>query len=681
MRSKSLHRFVWVVAAGGAASAGWTVLHLTWPDWTAEGLAVTALLAAGLVIGEWLPTRIWRGDTFRQYTFSGTFTVGLIITGPFWLAAVLQTGALLVDEIRRRSPPLKLAFNLSQYLLAMTCARIVYAALTDQPFGGYSESFTTDQLLPSLLAAAVYFLVNVVLVSVVLALANEERLLPSVAGHLRDEISMTTMLLCVAPVVVLSLQFSLLTAPLCLLPIVAVRQAARAAAASNVQAMHDSLTGLPNRSLLMLRGRRHADLARDGEQIALLLLDLDHFKEINDTLGHHVGDELLRLVAARLGTVVREGDTVARLGGDEFAVLCPGLTDTAVAQDLSRRLIEALATPFGLEQISLHVGASIGIALLPEHADGIEQLVQRADIAMYVAKQDRGVTRTYDPTHDQNTVQRLALMEELRAGMDTELVLHYQPKCRASDGVLAGVEVLVRWQHPVRGLIYPDEFLPAAENSGLVVPMTMLILREALQQAGEWRAQGLDVNLAVNMSPRHLADAHLPDQLAAMLASERLTGSVLTVEVTENSIMSDPERAGNVLRQIRELGVAVSIDDFGTGYSSLAYLRDLAATEVKIDKTFVINASRSERDLAIVKAAADLGHSLGLQVVAEGIEDETTAQLMTDSGCDLLQGFLLLPPSPAAELFAWRNRPREWAGRIVELPDSRPLPAHQVADR
>ena len=370
--------------------------------------------------------------------------------------------------------------------------------------------------------------------------------------------------------------------------------------------------------------------------------------------------------------MVREGDTVARLGGDEFAVLCPGLTDTAVAQDLSRRLIEALATPFALEQISLHVGASIGIALLPEHADGIEQLVQRADIAMYVAKQDRGMTRIYDPTHDQNTVERLALMEELRAGMDTELVLHYQPKCRALDGVLAGVEVLVRWQHPVRGLIYPDEFLAAAENSGLIVPMTMRILREALQQAGRWRAQGLDVNLAVNMSPRHLADAHLPDQLAAMLESENLTGAVLTVEVTENSIMSDPERAGNVLRRIRELGVAVSIDDFGTGYSSLAYLRDLAATEVKIDKTFVMNASRSERDLAIVKAAADLGHSLGLQVVAEGIEDETTARLMTDSGCDLLQGFLLLPPSPAAELFAWCNGPREWAGRVVELPE---LPA------
>ena len=230
----------------------------------------------------------------------------------------------------------------------MVAARAVYASLTDQAFGGYSDQFTTDQLVPSLLAATVFFLVNVVLVSIVLALANGERLLPSALGHIRDEISMTTMLLCVAPVVVLTLQFSLLMAPLCVLPIAAVRQAARAAAASNVQAMHDSLTGLPNRSLLMLRGRRSAEMSRDGEQIALLLLDLDHFKQINDTLGHHVGDQLLRLVAARLSSIVREGDTVARLGGDEFAVLCPGLTDTSIVQDLSERLIDVLATPFDL---------------------------------------------------------------------------------------------------------------------------------------------------------------------------------------------------------------------------------------------------------------------------------------------------------------------------------------------
>ena len=307
--------------------------------------------------------------------------------------------------------------------------------------------------------------------------------------------------------------------------------------------MHDSLTGLPNRSLLMLRGRRSAEMAREGEQIALLLLDLDHFKQINDTLGHHVGDQLLRLVAARLSSIVREGDTVARLGGDEFAVLCPGLTDTSIVQDLSERLIDVLATPFDLGQISLHVGASVGIALLPEHADGVEQLVQRADVALYVAKTDRNTTRTYDPSHDSNTVERLALMEELRAGLDSQLVLHYQPKCRAGDGALTGVEVLVRWEHPERGLLYPDDFLAAAENSGLVVPMTMLILTEALHQAAAWRDEGLDVNLAVNVSPRHLADVHLPGQLAAMLSVARLPGSALTVEVTEDSIMSDPARA------------------------------------------------------------------------------------------------------------------------------------------
>ncbi len=672
MPATSLHRYVWVVGAAGMAVAAKSLLGVSWTAWTAHGLAVTALLVAGLAVGEWLPARIWRGDRFREYTFSGTFVIALIITGPLWLVLLVQTCSLLVEEVRQRRHLLKVAFNLSQYVLSIACARGAYAALTHQPFGAYTARFSTDQLLPSLVAAAVFFLVNVILVSVVLALANDERVLPSIVNHLRDEISMTTMLLCVAPVVVLSLQFSLLTAPLCLLPIAAVRQAARTAANSHVRAMHDSLTGLPNRVLLMQRSRRVVELSRDGEQTGLLLLDLDHFKEINDSLGHHVGDELLRLVSARLKSVVRTGDTVSRFGGDEFAVLCPGLTDVGVAEMLSQRLVDALAEPFALEQISLHVGASVGIALLPMHASGVEQLVQRADIALYQAKTERGTIRTYDPKHDFNTVERLALMEELRAGLNTQLILHYQPKCRASDGALVGVEVLIRWQHPVRGLIYPDQFLPAAENTGLIVPMTIMILRKALRQVQQWHAEGLDVNVAVNISPRHLTDIHLPDQLRTLLEDADLPGSVLTLEVTENTIMSDPARAGNVLRRIRSLGIAVSIDDFGTGYSSLAYLRDLSATEVKIDKTFVLNASTSERDLAIVKAAADLGHSLGLQVVAEGVEDTTTAGLMAKSGCDLLQGYLILPPAPAAELLAWSQRPQVWTrGLPAQLSEHR----------
>ena len=264
--STELHRFVWVVVVGGVVVTAVSLVGASWPTWTPNGLVVTALLVAGIIAGELLPARIWRGDNFRLYTFSGTFTVALIVTGPFWLALVVQTGALLFEEIRARRPLVKVAFNLSQYALSMVCARLVYAALTSQSFGAYSERFTTDQLLPSLVAAAVYFLVNVLLISAVLALANDEPLLSSIVGHLRDEISMTTMLLCVAPVVVLSLQFSVFTAPLCLLSIAAVRQAARAAANSEVQAMHDSLTGLPNRLLLMLRSRRVVEKARDGEQ-------------------------------------------------------------------------------------------------------------------------------------------------------------------------------------------------------------------------------------------------------------------------------------------------------------------------------------------------------------------------------------------------------------------------------
>ncbi|MGJ7440830.1 putative bifunctional diguanylate cyclase/phosphodiesterase [Aquipuribacter sp. MA13-6] len=673
--SDTLTRYVLGVVLCGAVAVGTSLAHVDRTAWTASGAVVAGLLVVGIVVGECLPARIWRGDEFREYTFSGPFTIALVVVGPLWLVLLTQTCALLVAEVRDRRPPIKALFNISQYAVAVVVASAAYAALTGQPFGSaHTGPFTTDQLLPSLAAAAVYFLVNAVLVAVVIALADQQRLARSVVTHVRDEISMTTMLLCLAPVVVLSLQFSPLTAPLCLLPVAAVRQAARTAARSHVQAMHDQLTGLPNRGMLMLRSRRVADEADGGEQTALLMLDLDHFKEINDTLGHPVGDELLRLVAARLLSVVGEEDTVARFGGDEFAVLSHGCGVEA-AEQLSQRCHDALSEPFQLAQISLHIGVSIGIALLPLHADGIDQLVQRADIALYQAKADRGATRTYDAERDVNTVARLALMEELRRTMDTQLVLHYQPKCRAADGVMVGVEALVRWQHPVRGLIGPADFLPAAENAGLVVAMTMQILRRSLRQVRQWRAQGLQVNVAVNMSPRHLSDVQLPEQIRALLQAEGLPGTALTLEVTENSMLSDPARAALVLRRIRDLGVDVSIDDFGTGYSSLAYLRDLSATEVKIDRTFVSNARTSGRDLAIVRAAVELGHSLGLQVVAEGVEDATTAALMVESGCDLLQGHLLLPASPPDDVLAWSRGPQR---RGRDLPPTR---ADRPADR
>jgi diguanylate cyclase (GGDEF)-like protein len=652
--------YVRSVALAGLLAVGAAVVGVHEPRWTEHELALHLLLVAGLAAGELMPARIWRGDNFREYTFSGTFTLALVIIGPLWLALLAQTGALLAVEIHQRRPLVKVVFNLGQYATSLACARLVYALLTGQSVGGASAVFTPAEVLPALAAATAYFLVNVNLVSIVLALANDEPLVPAVVGHLRDEAAMTVTLLAIAPLVVLGLHFSLLMAPLCVMPILAVRQGARTAARSEVQALHDALTGLPNRTLLQHRARRAGEVWRDGENIAILLLDLDHFKEINDTLGHHVGDQLLRLVAQRLTGAVRDGDTVSRFGGDEFAILCPAVTDGAVAEALSARLIEALAAPFTLEQISLHIEASVGIALFPLHADSVEQLIQRADVALYQAKSQRGTVQTYDPQHDFNSLERLALMEQLRAGLDTQLVLHYQPKCRTSDGSIVGVEALVRWQHPTQGLLPPAAFLPAAENAGLIVPMTMLILRESLRQVHRWRDDGLDLNVAVNISPRHLTDIDLPGQIAALMRDEGLPGSALTLEVTESSIMSDPSRAGLVLRRLRDLGIAISIDDFGTGYSSLAYLRDLSATEVKIDRTFVQRAADSERDRAIVRAAVDLGHSLGLQVVAEGIEDIRTAALMASIGCDLVQGFLILPPVPADEVADWCQQPQVW---------------------
>ena len=660
-----LDRYVWLVVLGGAVLS---TLSLVAGDWQVTGprsTTVVAALAAGLVIGEWFPTRIWRGDDFREYTFSGTFAVALVITGPLWVALLAQTVALLVEELRQRRPIIKIAFNVSQYALTLIAARATYSALTGVPLGAHSPSFDAGDVLPSLAAATVYFLVNALLVSVVFALAGDEPLLSSVRGHLRDELSMTTTLLCVAPIVVVSLQFSLLTAALCVLPILAVRQGSRTAAASDVQAMHDALTGLPNRSLLVQRTKRTIEASRGAGRTGLLLLDLDHFKEVNDTLGHHVGDLLLQMVAERLRSAVRPGDTVSRLGGDEFAVLCPDLSGAQAAEDVALRLAKALAAPFALEQLTLHIEASVGIALYPDHAEDVDQLIQRADVALYQAKDERGTARVYDPRSDFNSIERLSLMEELRSGFETQLVVHYQPKCSTSDGSVVGVEALVRWQHPERGLLMPDRFIPGAETAGLIIPMTMKILRESLRQVRRWKDDGLNLTVAVNISPRHLTDVSLPDRVADLLEEVQLEPSALLLEVTETSIMSDPARAARVLHRLRTMGVGVSIDDFGTGYSSLAYLRDLSATEVKIDKTFVQAAGTSERDFAIVRAAVQLGHSLRLSVVAEGVEDTTTAQLMAGAGCDLLQGYLILPPSPGDEVGEWCRRPQVWTRALT----------------
>ncbi|WP_372594925.1 putative bifunctional diguanylate cyclase/phosphodiesterase [Actinotalea sp.] len=419
-------------------------------------------------------------------------------------------------------------------------------------------------------------------------------------------------------------------------------------------AEHDALTGLANRTLLEHRARLALDEARrGGHPLALLLLDLDRFKEINDTLGHHHGDLLLRLVGPRLRSVLGEGDVVARLGGDEFVVLLHQVADVDAARLVGERLLAALDSPFPVDGLDLDVGASLGIAVSPEHGVDVATLLQHADVAMYAAKAKQSGIAVYDPRHDLNSTARLSLLGELRRGIESgQLVLHYQPQAEAGSGAVHGVEALVRWQHPVHGLLAPDEFIPLAESTGLIRPLTLAVLDSALALAARRRTVDEAFTVAVNISAHSLLDPDLTRDVEAALARHGLPGQALVLEITESSIMSDRERARTALVRLADLGVSLSVDDFGTGYSSLAYLHRLPVHELKIDRSFVIGMSSSS-NAAIVTASIDMGHALGLRVVAEGVEEQVAWDLLEGFGCDAVQGYHLCRPVAEEALDDW----------------------------
>jgi len=420
------------------------------------------------------------------------------------------------------------------------------------------------------------------------------------------------------------------------------------------QATHDVLTDLPNRSLLHERVEEALVAARQHAwPVAFLLLDLDRFKEINDTLGHHIGDVLLRKIARRLESNVRAQDTIARLGGDEFAVLLPG-TGLDSAHQIAHGLIRSLDEPFAVEGLSLQVDTSVGITLFPEHGTGASALIRRADVAMYVAKKERTGVAVYDADQDFTSIRLLALTGDLRRAIQEDrLTLHYQPKMSARTGRPIGVEVLARWRHPEHGEIPPDEFVGLAEHSGLIRPLTRWVLETSLQQCAEWRRQGVDLSVSVNLSARNLLDEELPRSLMEMLRTIELPVDRVTLEITESVIMEDPKRALEVLTELHEIGVAIAIDDFGTGYSSLGYLKKLPADELKIDKSFVLDMDRNADDETIVHSTIELAHNLGLRVVAEGVETEEIWARLRRLGCDTGQGFLFSRPLPAGRLIEW----------------------------
>jgi diguanylate cyclase (GGDEF)-like protein len=425
----------------------------------------------------------------------------------------------------------------------------------------------------------------------------------------------------------------------------------QAAAERERQALHDPLTGLPNRTLFSDRVRQAAAALGPDTRLAILLIDLDRFKEINDTLGHASGNLVLREVAVRLRAGLPDTHTIARLGGDEFAVLAPALPDWQAAVEVGRLVRTTLARPLPIEELELAVTGSVGIALGPDHGIDPDTLLQRADVAMYQAKAGHTGIEVYAPERDQYSPRRLALVGALRTAIEhRQLTVHYQPKVELASGRMVGVEALLRWHHREYGAVPPDEFIPIAESTGLIQPLGQVVLETALDQARCWQETGISLGVAVNLSVRNLLDPTLVERVAGLVTQAGVPPGTLTLEITESGVMTEPEAAITMLWGLRRVGVRLSVDDFGTGYSSLAYLKRLPVDEVKLDKSFVLNMTGDANDAAIVRSTIELAHNLGLQLVAEGVEDQETLELLTALGCDLAQGYHLAYPMPADEV-------------------------------
>lgn len=612
----------------------------------------TIYLAAAAILGEVKPIRILSdGAQERTLSTSVPFILALIAVAGVGVAIVAQIIASLLDDILERRSLVKSAFNSAQYALSVLVAGAVYSWLANVPFFDAPSQVDQRHIAPLLAAGIAMIAMNWLLVAVVIAFATGQGL-PTVLGDDARSASATHLvLLAVGGIAAAVAPNGVWVLLLLTVPVVAAHVFASAAARHAHEAAHDSLTGLGN------RGQLHRDLERavtsahllPAEGPGLVLIDLDHFKDFNDTLGHPVGDTILKEVADRLVEATPENATVHRLGGDEFAVVVQG--SVAEAQSLTRDLLASLDAPVRLDNLELLVRASAGVAVAPFHGDNVETLMKNADIALYHAKLERDRMSMYAPEFDINTVERLRLLADLHSALDAEqLHVVYQPQMDLQTGRTVGVEALVRWRHPERGLVRPDEFIHLAENSGLIFPLTAFVLNTAVGDLARWRAKGHRLRMAVNLSARHLSNLALARQIEQALATHGVPAHALVLEVTETGILADPVRVDPVIRALRELGVEIAIDDYGTGNASLSYLKRLSIDELKIDKSFVSNIGADNHDLIIVRSTIALALALDLRVVAEGIEDEPTTEALRGLGKVIGQGFHLGRPVSAREI-------------------------------
>ena len=642
------------------------------------------VLAGMVVLGEIWPIVTPGRSSLEAPVASVTFSFAALIAWGPPVAILLRAPATMLTMLAKRKAPHRAAFNAATATLSLAAGGAVLHAFRGRITPALPWEPSGRNIWQIVLAAAACFLVGYVLDTVAVALHAREPVLRTLIKALPYQSSVNLVLLATAPLVAIVLadrSGSALLVALFAFPLAAIYVNAAISVQREHQAQHDELTGLANRKLLMLRLQSTlAQATSSGTKVGFLLLDLDRgLKEVNDTLGHAVGDRLLRLVAHRLTHSIRPGDLVARLGGDEFAVLLPSVKEVAAAREVAARLRAAVAEPIRLEGMSFVIEVSIGIAMFPDDASAGEVLMQHADVAMYLAKQRRSGVERYVPDLDRNSPARLALFGELRRGLDRgELELHYQPMVYLADGRPAGVESLVRWQHPVRGMLTPHDFIPLVQQSYLMREVTAFVIETAVAQAALWRQAGLDLQVSLNVSGRDLLDTGLADVVEQCLNRHRVPPDALVLEIDERVLTSEPAHAVATAEALADIGVGLSLDDFGTGYSSLLRLKRLPFSEVKVDSSFIGRMLESPDDEVVVKSILDLAAALGIRSVAEGVESADVATALVAMGCVAAQGWHFARPMNAVSATAWLTEhcaPGHSAQRLAPASTPQPEPA------
>lgn len=675
------------IIAGGLAF-GFAMTNLTGLGYLVRHSALFWVLAAMIVLSDIWPIVTPGRTNAESPVASVAFSLGALFVCGLPTALLLRAASIFAVCLAERKALHRAAFNAAAVTLSTVAAWAVMYAFDFRPSAVNPGHPAREGLWLMLLAGLAGFVVHYAIITTAVSMHAREPIRLTVRRTIGYQFFVNVFLIGSAPLVALTIFVGSMNggSPWLLMlfafPFAAVYVNAAISVQREHQAHHDELTGLSNRKMLVSKLESTlAQATTSGTKVGFLLLDLDRgLKEVNDTLGHAVGDRLLRLVAHRLTHSVRPGDMVARLGGDEFAVLLPGLKGPGVAREVAARLRAAVAEPIRLEGMSFVIEVSIGIAMYPDDATGGELLMQRADVAMYLAKQRRSGVERYVAELDRNSPSRLALFGDLRRALDRgELELHYQPKVYLADRRVVGMEALVRWQHPERGVISPAEFIPQVQQSYLMREVTAFVIDSALSQTAQWHRAGMDVQISLNVSGRDLLDSGLADLVAEGLERHQLAPDALLLEIDERVLTSEPAHAVATAEALAEIGIALSLDDFGTGYSSLVRLKRLPVTEVKVDASFVGRLLESPDDFVVVKSIVDLAAALGIRSVAEGVENAAVAAALLGMGCQAGQGWHFCRPLNAASATAWLAEHGDQVSRMPRHGGGRPASTRKPA--